>query len=223
MIRAGVIGFGLAGRWFHTPLLLAAGIEVKAVVSSQREAVAAALPDTLVLATDQELFARPDIDLVVIATPNHLHEQQARAALQAGKHVVVDKPLCIEAVQADALIELARSQRRMLTAFQNRRWDSDFLTIQRLIAEDRLGELHAFHARWDRFRPNVVDRWREHAHPGNGVLYDLGAHLIDQALVLFGMPDWIQADVFTQRVGAIATDGFRDPNGRRQSADHAWL
>lgn len=208
MIRAGILGFGVAGRYFHAPLLEAANIEIAAVVSSQRDTLATTLPGAAVLASDAELFARPDIDLVIIATPNHLHESQARAALAAGKHVVVDKPMCIHAEQGDALIELARRQGRMLAAFQNRRWDSDFLTIKKLVDEGRLGALHAFHARWDRYRPTVVDRWREHELPGNGMVYDLGAHLIDQALVLFGMPDWVHADLFTQRAGATASDGF---------------
>jgi scyllo-inositol 2-dehydrogenase (NADP+) len=161
-----------------------------------------------VLASDGELLTDAGIDLVVIATPNHLHLAQARAALEAGKHVVVDKPLCLHAEQADELIALAASQRRMLAVFQNRRWDSDFLTIRKLVDSGRLGALNAFHARWDRYRPVVADRWREHDVEGNGVLYDLGAHLIDQALCLFGTPDWIQADVFAQRPNAVASDGF---------------
>jgi scyllo-inositol 2-dehydrogenase (NADP+) len=208
MTRAGIVGFGLAGRHFHAPLLQAANIEIAAVVSSQREAIQQALPGSLALASAEELFVRRDIDLVVIATPNHLHQPQARAALEAGKHVVIDKPMCVHAAECDELIELARRQGRMLTAFQNRRWDADFLTIQRLVADGKLGELVEFHARWDRYRPTVVDRWREQDGPGSGVLYDLGAHLIDQVLVLLGMPDWIHADVSTQRPGGRTDDSF---------------
>jgi scyllo-inositol 2-dehydrogenase (NADP+) len=208
MTRAGICGFGLAGRYFHAPLLTAAGIDIQGVVSRQRDHVRAALPGAQVYERDADLLANPDIDLVVIATPNHLHVEQAGAALLAGKHVVVDKPLCLHASQADELVALANERGRMLAVFHNRRWDSDFLTIKKLIAEDRLGRLNAFHARWDRYRPAVADRWREHETEGNGVLYDLGAHLIDQALYLFGTPDWIQADVFTQRARAVASDGF---------------
>jgi len=207
MTRAALFGFGLAGRRFHLPLMQAAGIEVRAVVSRQRDAIAAALPAAAVLESAEDALTRDDVDLVVVATPNELHVPQARAALEAGKHVVIDKPMSLVAADADELIALARSQRRMLTVFHNRRWDADFLTIEALRGDGRLGELNAFHARWDRFRPNVVDRWREHG-PGGGVLYDLGAHLIDQALRLFGMPDWLQADVFAQRAGATAADGF---------------
>jgi len=213
MTTVGLIGFGLAGRYFHAPLLQAAGFEIRAVVSRQRDAVGSLLPQALVLESDAELLARDDIDLVVIATPNDLHAPQARAALESGKHVVVDKPMCLHAEEADALIARARARGRVLTAFQNRRWDADFLTLRALIASGRLGELNAFHARWDRFRPNVVGRWREHG-PGGGVLYDLGAHLIDQMLCLFGTPDWLQADVFTQRAGATAADGFEILLGR---------
>lgn len=206
MTRAAVLGFGLAGRYFHVPLLQAAGIEICAVATSRRDDVYSVIPTAAVLDVD-DVCARDDIDLVVVATPNELHVPQARAALQSGKHVVIDKPMSLTTAEADALIALARSQGRMLTVFQNRRWDADFLTIKELLASGRLGEVNAFHARWDRFRPQVVDRWREHGS-GGGVLYDLGAHLIDQALCLFGMPEWVQADVFTQRAGAEAPDGF---------------
>ena len=208
MTRAGICGFGLAGHYFHAPLLDAAGIDIQGVVSRQRDHVNATLPRARVYERDAELLANTDIDLVVIATPNHLHVEQARAALLAGKHVVVDKPLCLHASQANELMALAKERNRMLAVFHNRRWDSDFLTIKKLIDEDRLGRLNAFHARWDRYRPAVADRWREHEVEGNGVLYDLGAHLIDQALCMFGTPDWIQADVFTQRPRAVASDGF---------------
>jgi scyllo-inositol 2-dehydrogenase (NADP+) len=208
MLNAGLIGFGLAGRSFHAPLLQAAGISIRAVVSRQRDAVLSVVPNALVLESETQLWPRSDIDVVVIATPNHLHVSQARSALQAGKHVVVDKPLCLRSAEADELIALATTQRRMLTSFQNRRWDADFLTIKELIDTGKLGALNAFHARWDRFRPHVADRWREHEIEGSGVLYDLGAHLIDQALCLVGVPDWVQADVFAQRAGASAADGF---------------
>lgn len=213
MTSAALIGFGLAGRFFHAPLAQAAGIEVGAVVTRQRHLVQDTLPRALVFDDMQTLFAGADVDVIVIATPNHLHAEQARSALLAGKHVVIDKPMCLSTHDADELLALAREKNRVLTVFQNRRWDADFLTIQRLLATHRLGELNAFHARWDRYRPDVVDRWREHGE-GSGVLWDLGAHLIDQAVSLFGMPDWLQADVFSQRAGASAPDGFELLLGR---------
>lgn len=208
MINVGLIGFGLAGRVLHAPLIEAAGMRITSVVTSRHGELAGAIPAAQPASSAEQLLARNDIDMVVIVTPNHLHVPQARAALAAGKHVVVDKPLCLEASQADELIALATRQRRRLAIFQNRRWDSDFLTIHRLVREQRLGEVMAFHARWDRYRPAVADRWREHDVPGAGMLFDLGSHLIDQALCLFGRPEWLQADVFSQRPAAQVADGF---------------
>jgi scyllo-inositol 2-dehydrogenase (NADP+) len=205
--RAGIIGFGLAGRYFHAPLLQAAGFEVTAVVSSKPSAVHEYLPKAKVLSSAEEL-TQQQVDLVVIASPNQLHVPQARAALASGKHVVVDKPVAVSSAEADALASYARECNRVLAVFQNRRWDSDFLTLRQLIEDDRLGTINAYEARWDRFRPETSDRWRERAEPGAGVLFDLGSHLIDQALQLFGRPDWLQADVFAQRPASQADDGF---------------
>lgn len=208
MLRVGLIGFGLAGRYFHAPLIRAAGMRLRAVVTSRVDAVRETFPEATVLDSWEALLARGDIDLVVIATPNHLHADQAKAALYAGRHVVVDKPLSATSMEAHAIADLATANRLRLAVFQNRRWDSDFLTVRKLIDEDRLGAINAFHARWDRFRPVVADRWRERDEPGAGILYDLGSHLIDQVLCLFGRPDWIQANVFTQRRGGETDDGF---------------
>ena len=207
-LRAGIVGFGLAGRYFHAPLLQAAGFAIQGVVSSRVDEVRAVLPHSTVVPTVEELLQRNDVDLVVIASPNELHEAQASAALRAGKHVVVDKPLCTSATAARELAELAESSGRCLAVFQNRRWDSDLLTVRRLIADDRLGTINAWHARWDRYRPVVAERWRERVQPGAGILFDLGSHLIDQVLAVLGPPDWIQADVFAQRSRAQVDDGF---------------
>ena len=132
-VRAGLIGFGLAGRYFHAPLLQAAGIEIAAVVTSRAADVHSVLSDASVVASEQALLDEPAIDLIVIATPNHLHTAQAMAALRAGKHVVVDKPLSVTSAEASALADFASRRNRMLAVFQNRRWDSDFLTVSRLI------------------------------------------------------------------------------------------
>lgn len=207
-IKTGLIGFGLAGKYFHAPLLRAAGFDVVAVVTSRAEDVRKTLPHADVLKTTDELLARPDVDLVVIGTPTALHSSQAKAALQAGKHVVVDKPVSATSAEARALAQLARAQGRALAVFHNRRWDNDFLTLQKLIRENRLGEINAYHARWDRFSPQPSPGWRNHAERSSSMVYDLGSHMIDQVLVLFGMPDWIQADVFKQRPAALTEDGF---------------
>jgi scyllo-inositol 2-dehydrogenase (NADP+) len=188
--------------------LQAAGFEIVAVVSSRAEEIKANLPNADVIDTDAALLAQPDIDLVVIATPTQMHVAQARAALEAGKHVVVDKPIAAKQGEARELAELARERERMLAVFQNRRWDSDFLTLQRLLRAGRLGEVSGYHARWDRFRPQPAATWRNRPDPASSMLYDLGSHMIDQVLVLFGRPDWLQADVFTQRSGALTEDGF---------------
>lgn len=207
-LRAGLIGFGVAGRYFHAPLLTAAGIELRYVTTSRVQELACVHRDAIALDSAQALIARDDIDLVVVASPNPLHAPQARSAMLAGKHVVVDKPISITAAEAQSLADLARERKVMFAAFQNRRWDSDFLTIRTLLREQRLGQVVSFRARWDRFRPSIADRWRERDQPGSGMLYDLGSHLIDQALVLFGRPDWLQADVFVQRQDGVVDDGF---------------
>jgi predicted dehydrogenase len=150
----------------------------------------------------------PDVDLVVIATPNDTHAPLAEAALRAGKHVVVDKPFTVTLAEARALAVLAAQAERVLSVFQNRRWDSDFLAVRREIAGGRVGELVELRSEMSRYRPEVRDRWRERAGPGSGVWYDLGPHLIDQALVLFGPPESVQADLRVQRRGGSAVDWF---------------
>jgi scyllo-inositol 2-dehydrogenase (NADP+) len=208
MINVGLIGFGLAGRYFHAPLIVASGMQLRAVVTSRASEVEQSYPHSKVVSSVDALLARDDIDLVVVASPSSLHFEHARAALDARKHVVVDKPVSTSAAEVDVLIQLAQRQDCKLSVFQNRRWDGDFLTIAKLIEQHRLGTVSYFRMRWDRFRPGVVDRWRERAEPGSGMLFDLGSHLIDQALFLFGRPDWVQADVFAQREGAQTDDGF---------------
>jgi scyllo-inositol 2-dehydrogenase (NADP+) len=207
-VQVGLVGFGLAGRYFHAPLAQAAGLQLCGVATSKPEVVAAVLPGVRTLPDFETLMALPELQVVVLATPNDLHEPQALAALQAGKCVVIDKPLTIEVAAADRLLEAARRSRGSLTVFHNRRWDSDFLTVQKLLAHGTLGALHSFEGRWNRFRPQVVERWREHAERGGGLLLDLGPHLLDQALVLFGMPEWLQADIQCRRAGSQIDDSF---------------
>jgi scyllo-inositol 2-dehydrogenase (NADP+) len=182
-------------------------MNITGVVTRQVQKAREALPSVRVVADLKALLEIEPLDLVVIATPSGLHAAQAIAALRSGKHVVVDKPLALTTREADQILSVAEESAGKLTVFQNRRWDSDFLTLRRILADGALGELNSYEARWDRFRPEVADRWREHPE-GGGVLYDLGPHLVDQMLCLFGMPDWLQADVFVQRVGAQVDDGF---------------
>ena len=208
-IRVGLVGYGMAGSVFHAPLITSVeGLTLATVVSSNAAKVQQDYPDMDVVSTLAELLARDDIELVVIATPNGTHYEFARQALEAGKHVVVDKPFTIHTSEAEELIELAQRKQVVLSTFQNRRWDNDFLTIRALLKTGLLGELSTYEAHYDRFRPVVRNRWREQALPGSGMLYDLGAHLIDQALVLFGTPQTVLADVRAQRPGAVTDDYF---------------
>ena len=164
------------------------------------------VPGVRVVASMDELLQDPSVQLVVIASPTSLHFVHARAALLAGKHVVVDKPLATTARDADELIALAARQNRILTVFQNRRWDGDFLTVKRCLPS--LGEIYFYEAHFDRFRPQIKAGWREEPGAGSGILYDLGAHLIDQALQLLGRPQAVTADVIAQRRDAQVEDYF---------------
>ena len=207
VIRVGLIGYGLAGAVFHEPLIRACeGLELSAVLTSQVH--------PLRVGTLDELFGR--CELVVVASPNDSHFPIAREALERGKHVVVDKPFTVTVEEADALIALAREAERMLTVFHNRRWASDFLSLRNVLP--RLGELFLVEANWDRFRPEVRQRWRERPGAGAGLLADLGPHMIDEVLQLFGTPDAISADIFAQRSGATVDDYFdlRLEYGRRR-------
>jgi len=207
-LSVGLVGFGLAGRVLHAPLILHAGMRIASVVTSQADLVHSSIPGAQVFNDVDSLLASNSLDIVVITTPNHLHTPEALAALQAGKHVVIDKPMCITGSEASTLIKAAHHYNRTLTVFHNRRWDSDFLTLKKLLHENTLGDITEYEANWDRWRPEVGDRWRDHAQSGSGMLFDLGPHLIDQALMLFGMPEWLQADVYQQRAGAATDDAF---------------
>jgi len=208
-LEVALVGYGYVGKTFHAPLIAATpGLALRTVVSSDPAKVAADLPDVRVVADLEAALADPAIDLVVIATPNALHAPQAIAALRAGKAVVVDKPFAVTAAEAQTMAEAARAADKLLAVFHNRRWDSDFLTLQRLMADGVLGQIVQFESHFDRFRPVVRDRWRERGGPGAGAWMDLGPHLLDQALVLFGEPLAIAADIGIQREGAGADDYF---------------
>src|SRR5690348_11971939 len=197
VIRVGLIGYGLAGAVFHEPLIRACeALELAAVLTSREH--------PLRVASVEDLLARSD--LVVVASPNDSHCTLARAALEQGKHVVVDKPFTVTVEQANELITLAGAVNRMLTVFHNRRWAADFLTLRKVLP--RLGETYLLEANWDRFRPEVRQRWREQPGPGAGLLADLGPHMIDEVLQLFGMPDAVAADISAQRPGAAVDDFF---------------
>lgn len=206
-IRLGLIGLGYAGRTFHVPLIGATeGMAITAVASSQPRVAAEMLPEAVVVETAAALVAHDDVDVVVVASPNDSHAPLALAALGAGKHVVVEKPFALSLDEARAVAGAAERAGRLLAVFHNRRWDSDFLSINAAIADGAIGEVVHFESHFDRFRPAVRDRWRERAGGGGGIWYDLGPHLVDQALLLFGLPDAIEASLAALRPGASADD-----------------
>jgi predicted dehydrogenase len=208
-IRVAVIGYGLAGRVFHAPLIAGVpGLKLACICSSKPEVVLADWPDVRVVPTPEAAFADPDIDLVVIATSNTSHHPLARAALLAGKHVVVDKPCTVTLAETEDLLAVAAQQQRVLTVYQNRRFDGDFLLLQQVLAGGQLGRITHFESHFDRFRHVVPGKWREQDIPGSDLWLDLGAHLVDQALQLFGVPDDLSLDVARQRENTQTNDYF---------------
>jgi len=202
-MNVALLGYGYAGKTLHAPLIRSVrGLHLTAVMSSR------AVPDVTVVRSADEVFADPTVDLVVIATPNDTHYDLAHRALAAGKHVVVDKPFTITPEDASALIAQAPATARLLSVFHNRRWDADFLTVRQLIAGGELGDVVHFESHFDRYRPVIQNRWREGPGPGAGIWFDLGSHLVDQALQLFGPPEAVFADLALQRTGAVAVDYF---------------
>jgi len=204
-----LLGSGFVGRVFHAPLIAhTPGLRLHTIVSSRHDEAAAAYPQAHIVADAQQAFADPQIDAVVVATPNQTHAPLALAALAQGKHVLVDKPFTLDVDEAQRVIAQAQRAGRIVSVFQNRRWDGDFLTLRALLEAGTLGEVAEFHSHFDRHRPQVGNRWREHALPGSGLWFDLGPHLLDQTLQLFGQPQAIQVDLAQQRHGAQATDYF---------------
>lgn len=208
-IRVGLIGYGYSGATFHAPLIaVAKGLKLSRIASSNPERVRQLFPDVAAVTHAGDLIRAADVDLVVIATPNALHHTLAIDALNANKHVVLEKPFTITATEAEELVQLAEKRNLVLSVFHNRRWDSDFLTVRHCIESGILGEINTCEIRFDRYRPELRNRWREQDLPGSGCLYDLGSHSIDQALQLFGSPKKISADVGVQRPGAFSPDYF---------------
>ncbi|MCI0754729.1 oxidoreductase [Teichococcus vastitatis] len=205
-VRVGLIGYGFAGRIFHAPLITATpGLQLKAVMTRRTAAAGVEMMGAALVPDPQQLIARADVDVVVIATPNDSHAPLARAALLAGKHVVVEKPFALNLPEAEELAALAARQELMLTVFHNRRWDSDFLTLREVVRRGDVGRPVQLESHFDRFRPEVLDRWRERG-PGSGLWNDLGSHLVDQAVQLFGRPRALLAELASMRDGAQADD-----------------
>ena len=201
-INVGLLGFGMAGRIFHASTISCVkGLhlsKIRETKEANRLIIKQRYPGAVVVNTTEEILEDENIDLVVIATPNLTHFNLTKQALLAGKHVVVDKPFTVTSQEAEELIHLANAQNKLLSVYHNRRWDSDFQTVQKVIQSALLGKLAECEIHYDRFRNSLrPDTWKEDGVLGTGVLYDLGSHLIDQAQVLFGLPLMVTADLRT--------------------------
>ena len=209
MIRVGLVGFGMAGRVFHAPIISSVeGLELAAVVERASDNAAERYPGITTYRTLDQLLADSSIKLVVVATPNATHYEFALQALEAARNVVVDKPAAVSSAQISQLLQLAGGIGIQFIPFHNRRWDSDFRTIQKVLHEKSLGQLVYFESTLDRWRPNPSTRaWKDNPDQG-GILLDLGTHLVDQALTLFGLPESLGAEVLRERDGEGANDAF---------------
>lgn len=211
-LRAGIIGFGLAGRVFHAPFLATNPAFTIAAIATSDEARTAqargAHPGAEILSTDALLAQAADLDLVVLASPPHVHREQAVAALGAGAAVVIDKPFAPSVADAEAIIAAADAAQRPLTVFQNRRWDGDFRTVTTLVNSGALGTVHRFESTFERFGAPKRDQWQGQISPaqGGGILFDLGSHLVDQALTLFGPATLEVAELRAVREGLGSED-----------------
>ncbi len=202
-IKTGIIGYGKSAKIFHVPLLKAMdGFEVRSVLQRTKNDSKLDFPDVKIMRDMKDLLEDDQLDLVIITTPNHHHFDQAFEALNADKHVVIEKPFTVTSDGAEKLIRLAKSKKRILTVYQNRRWDADFLTVKKVIKQKLTGDIVEFESFYNRFRNYLrEDAWKEKDLPGSGILYDLSPHLIDQVLLLFGEPEQIFADIRAQRDG----------------------
>lgn len=210
MIDVGLIGFGLAGRAFHAQVIRAVpGLRLAAILQRRGNEAAEKYPDVPIVRTLDELLAIKEIRLVVIATPNDSHFPLAQRCLADGRDVLVDKPFTTTLDEAIALVQFAKRQGRLLTVYQNRRYDGDFAALRQLVASGTLGRIVRFEANYDRYRPALKPgAWREKSGPGSGIFLDIGPHLIDYALQLFGLPEAVTADIRIEREGAVADDAF---------------
>lgn len=210
VLNVGLIGYGMAGQTFHAPIISAvSGLHLMTVVERTSAKSKEHYPWVEVVQNIQSVLDDETIDLVVIATPNATHYELTKQALLRGKHVVVEKPFTVTSQEAKELIDLAHQQKLLLSVYQNRRWDGDFLTVKRVLDNHLLGRITDYEAHFDRYRnalnPNT---WKEKALPGSGIVYDLGSHLLDQAQMLFGLPQSITADIRSLREGTEIEDNF---------------
>jgi predicted dehydrogenase len=209
-IQVGLASFGMSGKVFHAPILTHhPGFKLTKIMERSKNEVKNIYPEITSVRSFDELLDDDNIELVVVNTPDHTHFEYARKALEAGKHVIVEKPFTRTIGQGEDLLNLADRQNRMLSVFQNRRWDGDFLTVRQLIGNGWLGRLVEFESNYMRYRNYIQpDTWKESAVQGIGITYNLGSHMIDQALTLFGMPDAVWADTDSMRTGSEIDDYY---------------
>ena len=209
-MKTGVVGYGVAAQFMHLPFIITnKEFELQMILQRHGDSAKEKYPSVQIVRSLDEMLADESLELIVITTPNDSHFDYAYRALEAGKHVLLEKPFTITSIEAKKLITQAFKKDRVLSVYQNRRYVSDFLTIRQLLKDNMLGEVVEFEGHYDRYRPEQrPNAWREENTPGSGILYDLGAHLIDQAFCLFGLPQFITADIRIQRPHARTTDYF---------------
>ncbi|MFB9215238.1 oxidoreductase [Vibrio sinaloensis] len=208
-IKTAVVGYGFSAKTFHIPFVTTlAEFELSAISTSNQQAVAQDWPSAAHYSSAHDMLSQSDAELVIITAPNDVHFELAKLALENGKHVIIEKPFVTRVEDGEELIKLAEQKQRVLSVYHNRRWDGDFLTVKKMIEQGEFGELKHFESHFDRFRPQVRQRWREQATEGGGILFDLGPHLLDQALALFGLPEAITAQCSIMREGSNNVDHF---------------
>lgn len=209
-ISTALLSYGMSGLVFHGPLIKAhPGFNLSTIVQRKSTIAPALFPKAKIVQQVEEVIQDPSIDLIVVNTPNETHYEFSRKALEAGKHIIVEKPFTVTTAEADQLIQLAKAKGKTLTVFQSRRWDGDFLTVKKVIESKLVGKLVEFEAHYDRFRNYIEpNTWKEERAIGTGILYNLGSHMLDQMLVLFGMPLEVDARVGIQRPGGQVDDFY---------------
>lgn len=208
-IKIALASFGMSGQVFHGPFLKAnPRFDVTTICERSKQLSQSMFPNARIVRDFSELLTDPEIEAIVVNTPDYLHFPMTKEALEAGKHVIVEKPFTLKSAEARQLIDLAQKKNLVLAVYQNRRWDGDFLTVKKLIEENRLGRIVEFESHFDRYKRELSDSWKENPEGNYGALYNLGSHMVDQALVLFGMPQSVTAHLQIVRTGGNVFDYY---------------
>jgi scyllo-inositol 2-dehydrogenase (NADP+) len=210
VINTAIVAFGMSGKYFHAPFIDTSDkFNLYAMLERKTAHAKEIYPDVKIVKDLSQILTDKNIELVIISSPNDTHYEYAKTCLLADKHVIIEKPFAITSEEAEELFKIANDQNRIAAAFHNRRWDGDYITAKKIIESGKLGELREYESHFDRFRNYIVpNKWKEEDRPGTGLLHDLGPHLIDQAISLFGRPKSVSADLRKQRKNTIVTDYF---------------